>query len=246
MAIAVRSFPRTAGFSVAMAVAAAATVVAGFAPSYYLKSLLHVTQFPTGKPIPSSLPALIHAHAVLFSAWIVLLIIQTALSATGRIRLHRRLGYAGAVMALGMMALGIATAIRGARDGWAPGGPYPDALAFMIVGLGDIVVFTTFIGLGLAYRTRPPLHKRFMILGTIGGLMWPAITRMPGVAGHPPLMFGLLLGLAFAWAVRDLIVDRCYFPLTLGCGMAIIATFPLRIAIGRSALWHSVAQWLIR
>src|SRR5215472_5741303 len=104
MATPVRSFPRTSGFSVAMTVAAAATVVAGFAPSYYLKSLLHVTQFRTGKPIPNSLPALIHAHAVLFSAWIVLLTIQTTLSATGRIRLHRRLGYAGAVMALGMMA----------------------------------------------------------------------------------------------------------------------------------------------
>ncbi len=59
-------------------------------------------------------------------------------------------------------------------------------------------------------------------------------------------MFGLLLALVFAWAVRDLIVDRRLFPLSFGCGVAILATFPLRVAIGHTAAWHWLAEWLIR
>jgi hypothetical protein len=229
-----------------MTLAAIVTVLWGFAPTYYMRPVLHITRYPTGKPVSPYLPALVHVHAIVFSAWLVLLLVQTTLIASGRIRVHRRLGYAGVVLAVAVVVLGIATAIRGGRDGWAPGGPYPDALGFMIVGLGDIAVFTTFIALGLVYRSRPALHKRFMILGTVGGLMWPAITRMPGVAGRPALMFALLLALVFAWAVRDLMVDRRQLPLSLGCGLAILATFPLRVAIGQTAAWHRLAEWLIR
>ena len=34
-----------------------------------------------------------------------------------------------------------------------------------------------------------------MLLATVGGLMWPAITRIPYIAGRPVLMFGLLSAL---------------------------------------------------
>ena len=54
-------------------------------------------------------------------------------------------------------------------------------------------------------------HRRahfYAALTTLGGLMWPAITRMPYVAGRPILMFGLLGALVLASAVRDLCYDR--------------------------------------
>jgi hypothetical protein len=41
-----------------------------------------------------------------------------------------------------------------------------------------------------------------MVLGTMGGLMWPAITRMPVVAGRFPLMFALLSALVLALGKR--------------------------------------------
>jgi hypothetical protein len=59
---------RDRGFFVGMAIAAMTTVFLGFAPSYYLKSFTHITQYPTGVPVSPSLAPLIHVHAMVFSA----------------------------------------------------------------------------------------------------------------------------------------------------------------------------------
>lgn len=74
----------------------------------------------------------------------------------------------------------------------------------MIVGVADIAVFTGLAVAGLAWRRRPDVHKRLMLLATLGGLMWPAITRMPIVAGRFVPMFALLSTLVLAPAIRDL------------------------------------------
>ncbi len=136
--------------------------------------------------------------------------------------------------------------MRGARDGWNPGGPYPDSLAFMIVGLVDIAVFASFVAAGLYFRRRAELHKRLMLLATVGGLMWPAITRIPYVAGRPVLMFGLLSALVLASAVRDLMLQSRVHPVSLWGGLLILAAFPVRAAIGSTESWRAFAAWLIR
>ena len=41
------------------------------------------------------LPPLLHVHGAVFSAWIVLLIVQVSLVAADRVDLHRRLGLMG-------------------------------------------------------------------------------------------------------------------------------------------------------
>ena len=61
-----------------------------------------------------------------------------------------------------------------------------------------------------------------MLLATLGGLMWPAITRMPILSGRFVPMFALLVGLG------------------------ILATFPLRVVIGTSAPWRTFAAWVVQ
>jgi hypothetical protein len=233
-------------FFVGMATAAVATVFFGFAPTYYLKSFTHTAVYPTGLPVSPSLPAIVHVHALAFSAWILLLLVQTTLIAADRPHVHRRLGVAGAVLALFMVIVGVMTAIKGARDGWNPGGPYPDSLAFLIVGLVDILIFAGFVTAGLYFRRRSELHKRLMLLATVGGLMWPAITRMPYVAGRPILMFGLLIALVLASAVRDIRLRSPVRLVSLWGGLLILAAFPIRVSIGLTDSWHALAAWLIR
>jgi hypothetical protein len=233
-------------FFSSMAIAAAATVFFGFAPTYYLKSFTHTAVYPTGVPVSPSLPALVHVHALVFTVWILLFLVQTTLIAAHRPHLHRRLGVAGAVLAFVMVIVGVMTAMKGARDGWNPGGPYPDSLAFLIVGLVDVLIFAGFVGAGLYFRRRSELHKRLMLLATVGGLMWPAITRMPYVAGRPMLMFGLLGTLVLASAVRDFWQRSPVRVVSLLGGLLILAAFPIRTAIGLSASWHAFATWLIR
>jgi hypothetical protein len=232
-------------FFAAMAFASLAVVFCGFATSYYLWPISRATHYPAGQPISPSLPLVVHLHAVLFSGWVALLAVQAGLVGLGNVATHRRLGQVGAGLMTMMVITGLFTAVRGARDGWNPGGPYPDALSFMFVGIADITVFAALTAAGLAWRGRPDVHKRLMLLGTIGGLMWPAITRMPIVAGRFPLMFGLLAALVLAPAVRDLFTRSSTRWLSLGVGAGVLATFPLRVAIGNSAVWRAFAGWIV-
>jgi len=233
-------------FFVGMAIAAVATVFFGFAPTYYLKSFTHTAVYPTGLPVSPSLPALVHVHALVFSAWILLFLVQTTLIAADRVHVHRQLGIAGAALAPAMVILGVMTAMKGGRDGWNPGGPYPNSLAFMIVGLVDVLIFAGFVTTGLYFRRRPELHKRLMLLATVGGLMWPAITRMPYVAGRPLVMFALLGALVLASALRDVWLQSPVRLVSLVGGLLILAAFPIRVAIGLTESWHALAAWLIR
>jgi hypothetical protein len=99
------------------------------------------------------------------------------------------------------------------------GGPLWPACAdpSMFVGVADIAIFASLTAAGLAWRREPNIHKRLKLPGTIGALMWPAITRMPVIAAR--------------W-------------LSLSIGIAILATFPVRIVIGNSSAWRSLATWI--
>jgi len=233
-------------FFAIMAFASLAVVFAGFATSYYLWPIGRATHYPSGRPIPLSLPIIVHAHAVLFSAWVGLLVVQASLVTLGNVITHRRLGRIGAGLVIVMIVTGLLTSVQGARDGFNPAGPNTDALSFMFVGVADIAVFSSLTVAGLVWRNRPDVHKRLMLLGTIGGLMWPAITRMPVVAGRLPLMFGLLATLVLAPAVRDFFARSRARWLSLAVGLSVLATFPLRRVIGSSAEWRAFAAWLLQ
>ena len=105
-----------------MAVVLALVVFVGFGPTYYFRFLGSGPQATvTGGPITP----LVHVHGFLFTAWVLLFIVQTALVATRRVAVHRRLGVAGAALAVAMIAIGSATAIATARRGGAPTGVRP-------------------------------------------------------------------------------------------------------------------------
>jgi hypothetical protein len=80
-----------------------------------------------------------------------------------------------------------------------------------------------------------------MLPATAGWLTWPAITRMPYIAGRPALMFGLLAALVLASAVRDYFSCSRIRSVSFWGGLLILAGFPVRVFIGRSEAWHSLA-----
>ncbi len=212
------------------------TVLAAFSGTYYLRAF-------SAKP-PFS--ALVHVHAFAFTLWVLLFFAQTTLIAVERADLHRRLGKAGAVLAGVMIVRGYAVAVGGARHGRGAGGPFPDALAFLVVPLADITLFAGFVTAALYYRRQREMHQRLMLLANIGGLMWPAITRLPYVRGRFPLMFGLLALFVLAGPAYELATRRRVHPVFLWGGLLILVSLPLRRAVGMSHAWHDFAAWLIR
>jgi hypothetical protein len=220
-------------FYAGFAAASAVVVFIGFAPTYYLRSVLRV----------SRLPQSLHLHAALFTVWIVLFAVQVALIATRRTRVHRRLGVVGVLLAAAMVTAGYATAIDGARAGWSGANMPRDmatALEFLIVPLSDLLVFVGFFTAAVYFRRQSELHKRFMVLAMVGGVLGPAFSRIP-------LPWGLLLFVVFMLAgpVYDRVsrgrVHRAY----LWGATVIVILMPLRAVIAtQSEAWRRFAAWL--
>src|SRR5882672_11396865 len=145
-----------------MAAAMGLTVFTGFAPTYYLQFF---AGGPTATLTGGPFTALAHVHGALFTAWVLFFVVQTALVASHRVAVHRRLGVAGAVLAAAMILVGTSTAIAAAARGAAPVGV--DPLAFLAIPIFDMVLFATLVGSALVMRSDKEAHKRLMLLAYI-------------------------------------------------------------------------------
>ncbi len=225
----------------AMAVALALTVFAGFAPTYYLRL---VSGGPRATISGGPFTTLIHLHGALFTAWVVLFVVQTALISSRRVAVHRRLGVAGAVLAGVMVAVGSVAAIAMARRGAAP--PGIDPLAFLTIPLFDMVLFAGFIAAALLLRRRKEAHKRLMLLGYASIMAAPA-ARLPGVLPLGPFAFyGIAFVFVLAGASYDLLSRGRVHPAYVWGGGLLALSVPARLMISSTSAWHAFAQFVTR
>jgi hypothetical protein len=211
-----------------IALALVTFVVVGFAPSYYLRLFA-----------PPPLTTVLHLHAVVFTVWMALFIVQATLVAAHRVDLHRKLGIASALWACIAVVVGILAVFETAiTNRVSPTGLAPPQ--FSIIGFTSIGLFAVFIALGLAYRRRPGLHRRFMILGFIASIS-PAsgrILRLVDLQSHRNFLIPLCAA-AFiaACIVHDWRKHRVVHPAYVVGGAVIVASWPLRMMIGHSE-WY--------
>ena len=223
----------------AMAVALAITAFTGFAPTYYLRLVSGgATATLTGGPFTT----LVHIHGALFTAWTLLFIVQTALISSRRVAVHRRLGIAGAVLAAAMVVAGAVVAVSTAARGSAPPGLTP--LAFLVIPLFDLVLFTGFISAALVARRNKEAHKRLMLLAYVS-IITAAIARLPGVLPlGPPAFFGLSLLFVLAGAIYDFVSRGRVHKAYIWGGVILVVSVPLRLAIANTNAWQSFAKLL--
>jgi hypothetical protein len=223
---------RTRLFYVGMATAIVVLVFAGFSRTYFLKSYF-------GSP---DLSLLLHIHGVVFTTWVLFLLAQTTLVATGRTYIHRRMGVAGAVLAVLLVVVGSLTAILRVKGGSTPV-PGVSGLSFLAIPLFDMLLFAILVGAALYFRRRLEAHKRLMLLATIT-LLGAPIARFHW--GGPPTFFGLSDLFIVAMVGYDLITRRKIHPATLWGGLLIVASQPLRLMISGTPAWLAFAGWLTR
>jgi hypothetical protein len=149
-------------------------------------------------------PVLLWIHGAAFSGWVVFFILQSALVRVRKVSLHRTLGWFGAVLGAMMVTLGsVIAVVMGRFDALQlhQGDP-----AFLSVPFFDMAAFGTLLGLAIVWRTKPELHRRFLVLATCG-LLDAAFARFDYVFNHSIFFVCvdvvMLLGVA-----RDLLVDR--------------------------------------
>ncbi|HEY7611709.1 MAG TPA: hypothetical protein VH764_01845 [Gemmatimonadales bacterium] len=218
-----------------MALAALLVALIGFAPSYYLRGFSDATPLTT----------LVHLHGGLATAWLLLFVAQTSLVSAGRTDLHRRVGPAGAVLALLFVTVGYLTAIAAARKGVTPpGGPPP--LAFLAVPLVTLLSFAVLAALGILRRRERDTHRRLMLLATIA-ILPPAFARFRWFGfGGPPVAIGGTCLFVIASMVWDRRVHGRIHPALLWAGGLLMLSLPLRFALTRTETWLAVARWLTR
>lgn len=221
-----------------MAILMALTVFAGFAPTYYLRGYFGDPGTFSGRPFTP----LLHVHGALFTGWILLFIVQTALVAGRRVALHRRLGVAGVVLAAAMVVVGAQTAIAAAARGSAP--PGVDPLVFLVVPLFDVTLFAGFVTAAVVMRRQKEAHKRLMLLAYVS-IVTAGVARLPGVLPYGPLVFFALSFLFIVLGVGyDFFTRRRVHPVYLWGGALLVVSVPLRLAISGTAAWRAFAGFL--
>ena len=211
-------------------------VLAGFARTYYLKG------FFGNPPLPG---LLVHLHGLVMTSWVVLFVTQVSLVATGRTRTHQRLGVFGAILAALIVIVGVLTGIAGAARGASPG---PPPLRFLVIPLGDMLVFAVLVGSALYFRRgRLDIHKRLMLLAAVN-LLAPAIARIPLhfiETGGALAFFGLTDLCLLACVAFDTIRNRRLHPAFLWGTLFVVAFQPLRLMLAGTDVWMSFATALV-
>jgi uncharacterized membrane protein YozB (DUF420 family) len=209
----VRQQRRSDPFYVWMAATLLLINIAGFAPTFFLKSFFD----------EPALPLRTHLHGLLFTSWFVLLLLQSVLIRRHAVRHHRRLGLAGAGLAVAMVVSGLVILYFGVEEFRDAGGSVVRASQFLWGNLALLSAFAVFVSLAIAYRTRPAAHKRLMLLASLA-MMAQSLGRMGRflavqfqLGGSPELgeaVFGLggLAALLVVMVIHDKIVARQVHP----------------------------------
>lgn len=170
-----------------MAIMMVVIVVIGFAPSFYFRGLVY---YP--RPNPSISP-LVLLHGVMFSAWMLIFLMQARLIARGSRDLHMKLGRLSMVFAASLVPLMIATTIGQVARANQPPGFTP--LGWTAVPAFGIPMFAALIWLGWSRRRDAQAHKRLMLCAALM-MMDPAIGRIPL---FPPDMSSVRLSDLLGW-----------------------------------------------
>ncbi len=212
----------------------------------FLPSLVH------GNARRAPLSPLAIAHGIVFSAWLLLFLVQSVLIGTRRVAVHRTLGWAGALLIALTLPLAYAITIEMIRRGFDLSGDLRidhDARPESIFAFNDLLVFGVLAVAALAYRRKPEIHKRLMLFANI--VLMPAplahlIGHTPRLAAMPPGIVMVPIALFVVAAVaRDLWRTRRVHPLTWVLAIIQLVSGPLEAGlIGPSAGWRSFASWL--
>lgn len=222
-------------FFVGMSLFLLATVLVGFAKSYFLAGMMKA-------PLPNKL---IHFHAALFSCWILLLVAQASLISAHRFDLHRKFGLFGFGLACGMIVAGVMAATD-SMTRIKMVGPF-DMRTFYAVPMFDIIVFAVLIFFAYRWRYDPATHKRLILIASItivdaatGRDPLTKITQLPYLNNVFTQFYTVLLAGFDLWYLKR--IHRA----TLIAGLFSIVMLLVAIPVGSTAPWMAFANWMLR
>ncbi len=227
----------------------------GFIPD----SLVQLSAVEAGERQP--FPLVLHMHAALMGTFLVLLLAQTTLAATGQLKYHRRLGVAAVMIVPALVVAGfvlVPTMYHQIWNGMQAAPPevqagmqefLRDFNNIMLVQIRIGVLFPLFILIAfLARKNDSGLHKRMMILAVAPALpaAFDRITWLPHTLPDSPLSQDLYMLLALApliiWdLVRTRKVHKAYW---IWLGFMVPSSILVH-SLWDTGWWHATAPKLV-
>jgi len=229
-----------------MALLLAGVVVTGFSHSYFGAGMVLA-------PLPN---LLVHIHAAVFTSWMILFLVQTALVSAKRVAWHRNLGIVAYCLPPMMVPLGTITGLDELRresvvdraTGLVTVPPLSAnffAESLLGIGLFGLVVFASWRA-----RRIPAAHKRLVLYATIG-LASGALIRFPwramGLGAMRDAAAVCALGILLLPVVAyDLFSLRRVHSSSLWAAPLTFAVFASTGPIAAAGWWQSFATFLAR
>ena len=223
---------RSHQFYVGLTLFLIAIVVTGFWPSY----------FGTLLSGGVARPLVMHVHGAIFTGWMALLFLQVGLAASGRVSAHRRVGrfgiwYGAAVFTMGVVATFAAPVIHVHAGEWA----VDQAAGFLVLPIGDMILFGGLFGAAVKYRNKPEVHKRLIIAATTA-LAFAAVGRMNFAL---PSFFLIWMAPMAALAVFDFRSTGRIHKVTAIASAVMVVAF-MRVALMQSEAWLVVGRAMLK
>lgn len=216
-----------------MAIGLAAVIISGFL-QFALRGFVD----------PVKAPWWVHLHGILMLAWLGLLIVQPTLEARGNMDLHRRLGWAGAVLATLITGIAIYTGLASLVLNRFP--PFFTPPYFLMLTTVEALTFGAMVMAAIRRRGDTEWHRRLMIGATII-ILEPALGRilpipLMGAWAEPAVGLGQLLAVAII-AAHDRRTRGTVHPATWTIAAVVVA---VRVAISLLAMTPPVIAVAMR
>jgi hypothetical protein len=168
-------------------------VVAGFGTEMIRRLNSNVAPFPVA----------VHVHALITLAWLGLLTSQTALIRKRELRLHRKWGTVGGILAVAVVLVGLWAAVAFEKLAMNTPERRPH---FLAIEWSNVIEFGGLAAAAIIARKRPAAHKRLILLATLG-LTAAAFNRAIGKPFlHPLLGSGVWQTWIQIFSLTDLMV----------------------------------------
>jgi hypothetical protein len=201
-------------------------------------------------PIPDHTKVFVVGHGVALLTWIVLFPVQSFLVASRQVRIHRTLGWFAVGVAAIVVTFGTCAAVASVRDHpneSVVGLPYPQ---FLLPMFAEMLAFTVFVTLGVAYRKRSKVHAPFMMLATLS-VISGSTSRIPatypifgehgwvGLFGCPAAIAAILLIVKYA-------IDRRVDWIFAAGGVVLYSAYFVIMHAAQGPTWVQIAANIVK
>ncbi len=184
-----------------------------------------------------------HVHGAVFTGWLFLLFSQVILIYRRKVKVHQRLGRFVAAYAVLVLLLGTAVTIIAPVEHVKAGRWTLDAAAgFLVLPIGDLLLFGGLFAAGMISRRVPMEHKRWMLLAS-NALIFPGVARLmePAVA---PMLALWFLPVILAMVFDRLTIGRVHRVYWIGSAAMLVAF--TRVALIESEAWLRIGRPLVQ